>query len=101
MSIIEQKAGELSAIIIERGNSFKTKVTFDFSISDYAITAYVRSGSNTTYLTVETIDNYNINISLSNTQSQAITTIDNLFYLRLTYNTETRDFIKTQFQVLQ
>jgi hypothetical protein len=98
---IEQKAGELPGIIIDRGNSWKTKATFDFDISEYTISPFIKWGSNTTNLTVTPIDDYNVTISLSNTQSAAITTIDNVFYLRLTYNTETRDYIKTLFKVLQ
>lgn len=101
MAIIEQKAAELDAIIIDRGNSWKTKATFDFDISGYTINAFIKWGSNTTTLTVTPIDDYNVTISLSNTQSQAITTQDNTLYVRLTYNTETRDYIKTLFKVIQ
>jgi hypothetical protein len=99
--IIEQKAAELDAIIIDRGNSWKTKVTFDFNISGYTISPFIKWGSNTTALTVTPIDDYNVTVSLSNTQSQAITELENLFYLRLTYGAETRDYIKTLFKVIQ
>jgi hypothetical protein len=100
-TFIEQESGELPGIIIDRGNSWKTTAKFDFNISAYTINPFIKWGSNTTTLTVTPIDNFSFTISLSNTQSQAITTIDNVFYLRLTYLTETRDYIKTLFKVLQ
>lgn len=100
-NIIEQKAGNLDAIIIERGNSWKTNVTFDFDISAYTIASFIKFGSNTVNLTVTPIDDYNITISLSNTDSQTINVLENYLYLRLTYLTETRDYIKTLFKVIQ
>lgn len=100
-NIIEQKAGNLDAIIIERGNSWKTNVTFDFDISAYTITSFIKFGSNTINLTVTPIDINNITISLSNTDSQTINVLENYLYLRLTYLTETRDYIKTLFKVIQ
>lgn len=100
-NIIEQKAGNLDAIIIERGNSWKTNVTFDFNISAYTIAAFIKFGTNTVALTVTPIDAFNITIALTNTASQSINVLENLLYLRLTYNSETRDYIKTLFKVIQ
>lgn len=103
MSIIEQKAAELSAIVIDRGNSWKTTATVNKVLTGYTISAFIKWGSNTTNLTVTPTDLASgiFDISLSNTQSQAITTTDNLLYVRLTYGTETRDYIKTLFRVIQ
>lgn len=100
-NIIEQKAGNLDAIIIDRGNSWKSNVTFDFNISAYTITSFIKFGSSTIALTVTPIDNFSVTISLSNTQSQTIDILENILYVRLTYSTETRDYIKTLFKVIQ
>jgi hypothetical protein len=99
--IIEQKAGNLDAIIIDRGNSWKSDVTFDFDISGYTINPFIKFGSSTITLAVTPISIYKVTIALSNTQSATITNEENIFYVRLTYNTETRDYIKTLFKVIQ
>ena len=100
-NIIEQKAGNLDGIIIDRGNSWKSDVTFDFSISGYTIEAFIKMGSSRIDLTVTPISSYAVTIALSNTQSTTITNEDNTLYVRLTYNTETRDYIKALFKVIQ
>ena len=103
MAIIEQKAAELDAIIIDRGNSWKTTCTVNKVLTGYTISAFIKWGSNTTNLTVTPTNLAGgiFDIALSNTQSQAITTQDNLLYIRLTYGTETRDYTKTPFTVIQ
>ena len=98
---IEQKAGNLTGIIIDRGNSWKSDITFDFNISAYTISAFIKFGSNTVNLTVTPLTDYSIRISLSNAQSQSINVEENTLYVRLTYLTETRDYIKTLFKVIQ
>ena len=75
--------------------------TFDFNISAYTISAFIKFGSNTVNLTVTPLTDYSIRISLSNTQSQSINVEENTLYVRLTYLTETRDYIKTLFKVIQ
>ena len=98
---IEQTAGNLDGIIIDRGDSWKTTVTFDFNISAYTKSAYIKFGSNTIVLTITVVDNYNITLSLSASDSALITTTDNELILRMTYLTESRQYIKCLFKVNQ
>ena len=100
---IEQQPGDLSGIIIDRGNSWKTTVTVNKVLTGYTIASWIKWGSNTTNLTVtETnLGGGTFDIALSASDSALITTQDNTLYVRLTYGSESRDYIKCLFKVLQ
>lgn len=100
---IEQKAGDLTGIVIDRGNSWKTTVTVNKVLTGYTITSWIKWGSNTTNLTVTETNLAGgiFDIALSASDSALITTQDNTLYVRLTYGTESRDYIKCLFRVLQ
>ena len=100
---IEQKAGDLSGIIIDRGNSWKSAVTVNKNLTGYTITSWIKWGSNTTSLTVTETNLAGgiFDIALSAEDSALITTQENTLYVRLAYGTESRDYIKCLFKVLQ
>jgi len=98
---IEQRSGNIDGIIINRGDSWKTDITFDFDISAYTKVAYIKYGSNTINLTIIPITNYKITISLSAENSALLTTVENELVVRLTYLTESRQYIKCLFKVIQ
>lgn len=100
-NIIEQKAGNLDAVIIDRGASWKTNATFDFDISSYTIDAYIKFGSNKVDLVQTPITDYIVKLELTKENSSIITTEECTLYVWLTYLSESRPYIKTLFKVIQ
>lgn len=100
---IEQKAGNLSGVVIDRGNSWKPTVTVNKVLTGYKITSWIKWGGNTTRLTVTEINLAGgiFDIFLSAEDSELITTQDNMLYVRLAYGAEARNYIKCLFRVLQ
>lgn len=100
---IQQEPGNLTGVIISRGNSWKTTVTVNKVLTGYTVTSWVKWGGNTLDLTVvdTNLPGGIFDISLSASDSALITTQDNVLYVRLTTGTESRDYIKCLFKVLQ